>query len=255
METYHHTKSYVKAYLSDSDFESVLVQFRQKMVLEFLKEYRPQTVLELGCGPDLLLPRVIGADLGVKHWVMVEPCQEFARKALKTYGQRKPIKLDVIQGFLEKSINSIQAIHPKPFDIIICSGMLNEIRHPDYFLNKVKALMDQKSLLHINVPNANSLHRQLGLAMGMIRRLDEPSVRNRKLMQYHVFDKESLHRIVKKCHLKIVDEGGHFLKPFSHSQMAKMKSVLTPQMLEGLWILGQRLPEIATEIYVNVKRS
>ena len=72
-------------------------------------------------------------------------------------------------------------------------------------------------------------------------------------MQYHVFDIRSLKKTVSKGRFKIISSGGYFLKPFSHEQMDKIKHVLSPAMIDGLWQLGRQFPELATEIYVNAK--
>jgi hypothetical protein len=48
-----------------------------------------------------------------------------------------------------------------------------------------------------------------------------------------------------------VTEGGYFIKPFSHQQMESIEELITPRLLEGLWKLGQELPDIASEIYIN----
>ena len=48
---------------------------------------------------------------------------------------------------------------------------------------------------------------------------------------------------------------GYFLKPFTHAQMESMASVMTPEVLDGLWHLGRELPDLASEIFVDASPS
>jgi hypothetical protein len=66
-----------------------------------------------------------------------------------------------------------------------------------------------------------------------------------------VFDLESLNRLVSQSRLEVVESGGYFLKPFTHQQMSALP-FLDDRMLDGLMRLGAELPDLASEIYVNV---
>jgi hypothetical protein len=35
--------------------------------------------------------------------------------------------------------------------------------------------------------------------------------------------------------------------------MTAIKNILTREILDGLWILGKEIPELASEIYVNAR--
>ena len=45
---------YQTAYLADYGFESVMVHYRQQLLLERLDKLRPKIVVEIGCGSELL---------------------------------------------------------------------------------------------------------------------------------------------------------------------------------------------------------
>ena len=226
-----------------------MVRARQRLILEFLSQQKPRRVLEIGCGPVLLYAQACRQKLPIREWVIVEPCQKFLDRI-----RAGRIGLKIFPGFFEKSCAVLKTNYPEGFDVVICSGMLNEVKHPQPFLKKMKDVLAQRGIAHINVPHAGSLHRRLGKAMGLIKDLAQASSRNRRLLQYHVFDRNSLHQVVRQSGLVIVAQGGYFLKPFSHTQMLGMRRILTPKILEGLWQLGREFPELATEIFVNVRR-
>jgi len=248
MENSGQTKSYQRAYRQDYGFESEMVAARQRLILELLKKRRPRRVLEIGSGPVLLYDRVCRERLPIKQWVVVEPCGDFVRRL-----RPKTIPLKVFPGFFERMAGAVKTFSPQGFDLIICSGMLNEIRCPQRFLRALRPVMASRAILHVNVPNRGSLHRQLGVAMGLIKSPAQASRRNQALMQYHVFDLPQLTKILICSGFAVQESGGYFLKPFSHVQMAKIKAVLTRTVLDGLWVLGRQYPQFATEIFINAK--
>lgn len=250
MENYQHAKSYSKAYQRDYGFEAVMVAARQRLVLEILRALKPRMVVEIGCGPVLLYDRACALKLPVKQWIIVEPCSSFLRSA-----KEKNIPLRLIHGFFEEMADDVRTVVPQGADLVICSGMLNEVRNPGKLLKEAAQILAKNGHLHVNVPNSGSLHRRLGVVMKLIKRLPQSSQRNKRLRQYHVFDQESLHKLVCDSGFTIETSGGYFLKPFAHKQMQAIRPVLSKSVLDGLWILGRQFPELATEIYVNACRK
>lgn len=251
MEKLQHTRSYQKAYLEDYDFEAVMVKARQRQILEILQDQKPSTILEIGCGPELLCGQARVRQLPFRQWLIVEPVPDFLKIANAL--ARKEHRLGIIPGFFQDSIAAIEKVCCDAIDFIICSGMLNEVKLPQKFLKTIKMTLKPNGILHVNVPNAGSLHRRLGQAMNLIRHLQDKSKRNQSLRQYHNFDMALLKKTLESSGFSIVRSGGYFLKPFTHQQMAAIKKILTPKVLDGLWELGRQFPQWATEIYVNVK--
>jgi len=241
---------YEREYMKDYGFEKVMVYARQKYLESFIRNIRPKRVLEVGCGLDLLLPRLHGEHF--ERWVIVEPSTAFvsnARKQLSSF----PF-VEVIQGLIEEVAKEVP--DQDKFDMCIISGLLHEVEEPRLILRSIAALLLANGILHVNVPNAKSMHRQLALKMGIIGSLYDMSERNRKLQQYRVFDMDSLVGLVEECGYEVKEKGGYFVKPFSHSQMEKVMSTLeedgaTDKIIDALWEFGVEHPDIASEIYVN----
>lgn len=249
MEKHQRITEYPERYLGDYGFESVMVSARQRLVLEVLGKINPRVVLEAGCGVDMLGERVSRAGLPVEQWVIVEPSEQFcdAARAL-TMGATR---VDVIRGFLEESTDAIRQRCIRLPDVIVCSGLLNEVEDPVAVLRAAARLMPASGMVHVNVPNAYSLHRRLAMAMGIIRTEKQLTGRNQRLAQYRVFDMDSLIDVVKEAGLRVREQGGYFIKPFTHDQMKAIDGILSEEILDGLWKLGRDMPELASEIYVN----
>ena len=109
----------------------------------------------------------------------------------------------MIEGFVEDVATS--TILPKA-DLCLCSGLLNEIENPLEILQTIRKTLKHDGLVHINVPNAFSLHRQLALEMGLIGSLHQFSPRNIELLQYHIFDRAGLIDLVNKAGFTLKDK-------------------------------------------------
>ncbi len=241
---------YQEKYLTQFGFEAEMVKYRRKLVMERMDVLQPKVVVEVGCGSDLLYRHYLETHEEVERWIIVEPGSEF-------YGIASASGLPnliAIQAFFEDSIKQLQECLPKSPDMIIISGVLHEVESPVKLIEAAKNIMDEHSVLHINVPNATSFHRRLAKSMGLIDNIKELSGRNVKFMHYHVFDTESLRKDISLAGLTAFEEGGYFIKPFTHEQMESVAERVGEKVLDGLYLLGKEMPELASEIYIEAKR-
>src|SRR4030067_1045317 len=114
-----------------------------------------------------------------------------------------------------------------------------EVEAPAKLIEAAKSIMGERSVLHVNVPNATSFHRRLAKSMGLIGDVKELSGRNVKFMHYHVFDAERLRKDIEAAGLVPVEEGGYFIKPFTHAQMELVAADVGEKVLDGLFSLGE----------------
>lgn len=248
MDKHARARIYGKAYLSDYGFESVMVSARQRRVLETIRRIRPARILEAGCGAELLSKRATAGGVSFANWTIVEPTAEFL--AIARDAHRDDRAVSIKPGFLEDQVTDL-VDDGGPFDLVILSGLLNEIPEPAVVLGAARQAVSPAGLVHVDVPNAYSLHRRLARAMGLIEDEHEMSARNGLLEQYRVFDPATLHETVVAAGFDVIESGGYMIKPFTHEQMESLSDVLSEQMLDGLWQLGVEHPDLASEIYVD----
>ena len=129
-------------------------------------------------------------------------------------------------------------------------GGLHEVDDEQALLDAIGRVLSSNGILHVNVPNATSLHRRLARAMGLIGDEHELTARNRALEQYRIYDRDSLVGLLSSSGFEIESTGGYFMKPFTHSQMETL-GFLSEAMIEGLYDLGCEYADLAAEIYVN----
>ena len=241
---------YQRNYLSQYGFEAEMVKYRHRLLMERLRANNPQTVIEVGCGAELLYGHYIQAGESAEQWLIVEPGNEFYDIAANSGLPN----LTVLRGFFEEMAPQIRECMPKAPDMIIMSSVLHEVAAPGDLLKVAVALMDERSALHVSVPNATSMHRMLAKSMGLINDLEVLSTRNLELLQRRVYDLESLRKEIETAGLSSVSEGGYLVKPFTHEQMQSISPYLGEEVLDGLYQLGKDHQSWASEIYLEARK-
>ena len=233
---------------SVQSFEDYQVMYRRKKVLEQIRCFHPGSLLEIGVGLDPIFQYVEDVE-----FTIVEPSEKFYENARKLsevgYGGR----VHCLQGFFEDIAEGLD----KKFDMIICSSLLHEVEFPDKFLGAVSKVCNENTVVHINVPNANSLHRLLALESGIISNVKDKSRRNELLQQQNVFDLDTLSQLVEKNGMHIIESGSYFIKPFTHRQMYAMleQGIIEEKVLDGFYYLEKYMPGLGSEIYVNCNKA
>ncbi len=227
-------------------FEAFQVHYRRKKVLDVVSHYPHKRILEIGCGSEPLFKYLADE---FEHYVVVEPGKIFfdgARELAKGND-----KIECINDYFSYSEN----LKNQKFDLIICSSLLHELANPRAMIDDIKAISNKNTVIHINVPNAFSFHRLLAKEMGMIQDVHELSDRSVVLQQNKTYDLESLRELVTDAGFVIVDSGSYFLKPFTHVQMNEMieSKIIDEEVLDGLYNMCEVLPELGSEIFVDVR--
>ena len=242
---------YQENYLNQFGFEAEMVKYRRKLVMERMAAIKPKVVVEVGCGSDLLYQHYLQIAGEVERWIIVEPGSKFYQIAAASGLPN----LITIQGFFEDSIQQLKEYLPRPPDMIIISGVLHEVEYPIKLIEAAKSIMGERSVLHVNVPNATSFHRRLAKSMGLIGDVKELSGRNVKFMHYHVHDQKTLRDEIEAAGLVPCHEGGYFIKPFTHTQMEGVATHVGDKVLDGLYTMGKELPDLASEIYIEARKA
>ena len=227
-------------------FEATQVEFRRRLVLEQISLIQPTSLLEVGCG---MLPLFVDLD-AVTDISIIEPSVHFSSHARQLAQGRRNVT--IFEGFLESFEGPLrEGAH----DLIVVSSLLHEVERPDRLLEAVRRHSHDSTVVHVNVPNAMSLHRLLAVEMGLI---DDPFARSstQQVMQQHsTFDIDSLIGLLERHGFEVIGKGSYFIKPFTHAQMQVLcdSGFMTPLMLKGLAGLARHLPAFGSEIYVNAR--
>ncbi len=132
----------------------------------------------------------------------------------------------------------------KKFDIILLCHILEHVNNPVKILSFLKRNMHESTKIIVTVPNAYSIHRLLGVEMGLLKDVHELNSSDLKVGHRRVYDFDLLIDDCKKAGLKVIHKQGIFLKPFSNSQLEKFPR----KVWEGLYKLGDKFPNNCAEL-------
>ena len=239
-------EKYTEEYLQPG-FEKYQVHYRRKKILEIVAKYPHESILEIGCGMEPLFAYLSQDDF--QQYMVVEPSREFYANAVKLAKNDKRIILRNCLFAVTEEIKNYK------FNLIILSCLLYEVENPNYLLREVHSICCKESIVHVNVPNADSVHRLLAQKMGLIKTVDEPSERNKIFQQHSVFSMGTLVELAESEDFVIADSGSYFIKPFTHGQMYEMlkHKIIDERVLDGLYAMSSVFPQYGSEIYVNLR--
>jgi len=138
----------------------------------------------------------------------------------------------------------------KRYDNIILGHVLEHVEDPVSILIQCKSWLDEGGLVLTTVPNANSIHRQAAVEMGLLKKLDDFSEKDYRHGHRRVFFMDTLQECFNDAGLKIQKSGGYWLKPLSDAQLERD---WTKDMIDAFFRLGEKYPDIAGELYVVAK--
>lgn len=133
------------------------------------------------------------------------------------------------------------------FETIVLGHVLEHVDDPRAILSRARGWLAPNGVVCAAVPNAQSLHRQAAVLMGLLP--SEHSLNETDLHHGHrrVYDPDSFRTDFVAAGYAIHHFGGYWIKPLSNAQI---EATWTPEMLGAFMRLGERYPDIAGEIYV-----
>lgn len=217
---------------TNTGFNSKLLELRYE---HFKKFFKGKTCLELGCADGK------GTKMLLKYFdevVAVDGSEKLINQAKR---EIKSSKVTFITSYFENLITK------KKFDVIVLAHILEHVDDPVQILKVAKKFLKKGGHMLVDVPNALSIHRQVGVLMGMIKTEYTLNDADLSIGHQRVYDLDLLKKDMKKVGLKVVNEGGIFLKPFSNAQM---ETLLDEKGVNAFNEVGSRYPHLSAEIFV-----
>lgn len=174
--------------------------------------------------------------------VVIEPARRYA----ELIRSRALPNVTVIDSCLFEDFQS-----DRSFDTIVLAHLLEHVADPQVILNTATRFLAPDGVILIAVPNAGSIHRQVGVLLGMLGSVTDLTPADHSLGHRRVYDVTSLRAEVEAAGLKVETLTGNFCKPLSNAQMEQLPTETQTAFVK----LGDRLPpELATELVAVCRR-
>lgn len=134
---------------------------------------------------------------------------------------------------------------------IILGHVLEHVENPVEILKLCSQWLAPNGRILSAVPNANSLHRQAAVKMGLLNTVHDLNETDLRNGHRRVYDNTSFQQDFVSAGLKIIKSGGYWLKPLSNAQLERD---WTEDMITAYLKIGELYPNIAAEIYVIAEK-
>jgi 2-polyprenyl-3-methyl-5-hydroxy-6-metoxy-1,4-benzoquinol methylase len=207
---------------------------RERMIARCLRAVPKGHVLELGFMDGQWTDRFL--DKGCRITVV-----EGAARNLE-YGSRK--YLDRSDVTLIHS--TFETFEPADrYDCILMGGMLKHVDDPVALLRRSKSWLKAGGLLIATTPNARSLHRRIGVHMGLLKDLNDLSPTDRSVGNRRHYDLGSFRNLLANGGYFVEQIGTAVIKPVSSELMQDWSD----QLLDALDRVADEIPDFGWYIY------
>jgi trans-aconitate methyltransferase len=128
---------------------------------------------------------------------------------------------------------------------VIMFNALEHVREPVPLLERVRGWVAQEGRLHVVVPNSESLHRLVGVEMGILETTTSLSESDLRIGHFRVYSIDTLLGDLRTAGFVPVHWQGLFLKILSNRQMLGWDW----ELIHALHAVGQRFPVHCAELY------
>lgn len=236
--------SYKNDFYYFEDNAIILKQYVNYMVNEItLNNYK--SALSLGVGHSMVTNALMNAvrnDLLDKYEI-IEGSPEVIEQFRSSQNTFMPSSVSMVNGYFENYETEAK------FDIIEMGFVLEHVDDPGYVLKRFKSFLNPNGKIFIAVPNAESLHRRIGFAAGMMESIVTLSKYDLELGHQRYFTLSSLLDLVKEADLKVENVSGLMLKPITTAQMSQLK--FSDEIVEGMNKVAEEYPALANAIYIR----
>ena len=233
----------VNAYKKEFEYDfdnDIMLKYYPKRIIEKLVE---GSFLELGLGHGYTISEFLNK---VDSYTILEG----SPAVIENFSINEPDlfkKVNIIETYFE----NYEA--DQKFDNIVMGFILEHVENPDLILEKYKKFLKPKGKIFIAVPNAESLHRQIGFYAGYMKDLKKLSDADLLLGHRRYYDKNELVELAKRHNLKIKSVEGIFLKPLMTSQLQSLN--LSKEIINGMLEMGKKYPELSNAILMELEND
>ncbi|WP_206526610.1 class I SAM-dependent methyltransferase [Paragemmobacter kunshanensis] len=198
-------------------------------------------LLELGLGHGYTVPHFV--PMADHHHVI-----EGSQRVIDHFRSRNPwYKGELVQGYFEDYAPSEQ------FDVIVMGFVLEHVDDPVAILRRYRSMLAPGGRVYVAVPNAKSMNRRLGLAMGMIPDIYELNATDHKLGHQRNYCRDTLRRDVEAAGYRITHEEGMYLKPLPLSVLRSLDDMAAN--LRAMMEVGVDFPDLCVALLVEIENA
>lgn len=222
-----------RTYDTAEDFDRYSIEFERAIIVEAA---RGLGLLEVGCGWGDMTHYFVSR---FRRIVALDGSLDCVRRTRERCAPSSQV--EVHHTLIERFDTD------ERFEDIVLVRVLEHLVDPVGTLVKLASFLKPGGQLHLVVPNARSLHRRVGKAMGLLKELNDFSPRDIQYGHQRVYDSLLLRQHLEAAGLRVAQAQGVLIKPLSNAQMLAWD----PAVIRALFEVGQDEPDLCNELYLR----
>ncbi len=207
-------------------------------VMARIKDSKSKSLLDLGLGRGYSTPYF--NEHFATHLVV-----EGSAKVIENFNKNNLLSnIEIIEDYFE-TFNTDQK-----FDVIMMGFILEHVEDPVAILNKYKNMLKANGQIFITVPNAKSLNRRIGLAMGKISDIYSLNANDISAGHKRNYCLDTLLNDIHLSGCELIYKEGIYLKPLPLSYMQNMPEF--EENLQAMFEVGIDFPELCVALLVEI---
>jgi SAM-dependent methyltransferase len=237
--------SYIAAYDESFPYHDDNIGVLRAYAKEFVEACKPRRnirLCSLGIGYEIV-SKTIGNALAeqIEKYVIVEGSPAIIEKFKSTMSF--PFEVELVEAYFEEF---------KPdegFDVIEMGFVLEHVDDPALIVKRFASFLKPGGVIIAAVPNARSLHRELGHRAGLLEDMYVLSKWDHELGHKRYFDNDTFRDLFQEAGMTVEREAGLMLKPFSTAQLNALD--LPRAVWETLYFAGDVSAKYSYSLYVE----
>jgi 2-polyprenyl-3-methyl-5-hydroxy-6-metoxy-1,4-benzoquinol methylase len=197
-----------------------------------------QAVLELGCATGRMTAALVARGATV---VAVDRSADYLARA-------KARRLSGVE-WVHQDIERIALA--REFAHVVATNVIHEVHDPIAFLARARGHLAAIGELHLSLQNPSSIHRLIGLDLGLIQDAREVTAAGRDLHTREIWTADELAQLGAQAGLTEIYRAGVMLKPLPNGWMAR----LPDEILSGFVAVADRFPAHCAMNYLVFRRG
>ncbi|MCJ7822287.1 MAG: class I SAM-dependent methyltransferase [Armatimonadetes bacterium] len=194
--------------------------------------------LELGCASGVMTEELARR---FAHLDVVEGAERYARHARAILdGYERGNQRGRVHHCLFEEFDPAER-----YDLIVMAWILEHVADPGDLVRRAAEWLVPGGEIHIVVPNAESLHRRVGVCMGLLGRLDELNQSDLAMSHRRVYTWDRLAEDITAAGLRLTTMDGILLKPLPSALM----DAYPQELRDAFFELAPLSPRLCSEIY------
>jgi SAM-dependent methyltransferase len=194
---------------------------------------RGPRVLEMGCSDGTSTRMLLDRPIDLLH--VVEGVAVYCEMTAQAISDSR---LTIFNSLYEDFSPSIE------YDDVVIARSLDYVDNPVMVLQHAATWLAPGGRLHIVVQNAESVHRRVGLELGLMPTIDHLNEASRRVGHQRVYTKAALLNDIHDAGLTVSTFGGFLLKPFDFESLSRLDFDLANNLLPALMEVGRGLPDV-----------